>query len=304
MDPKPDRPRRPAPEPEAAEEWTVLKLLTWTADFLRRKGAETPRLDAEVLLAHVLKCARVQLYTNFQQSLDEGRRAEFRALLKRRAEGMPVAYLVGRKEFYSLTLAVNPAVLIPRPDTETLVAEFLSRAEAGASVRALDVGTGSGAIALACLSRNPGARFIATDLSEAAIAQASENAESLGLSDRVEFRVGDLFGPVAAEPPFDAVLSNPPYIPTATISGLEPGVRDFEPHLALDGGPDGLAVVSRLVAGASDRLRPGGLLLIEIGADQEAPVRGFIEAEPGLRIGPTVRDAANHPRVVPAVRGG
>jgi release factor glutamine methyltransferase len=292
-------PTEAAPDPDR---WTVGRLLTWTAEFLRERGAESPRLDAEVLLAHVLEWARVQLYTHYEEEVDAARRARFRELVKRRAAGAPVAYLVGRKEFYSLTLQVGPAVLIPRPDTETVVVEFLTRFKGHAGPRAVDLGTGSGAIALACAAQNETARLIATDISPEALAVARANAERLKLADRVEFREGDLYAPLADEPAFDAILANPPYIPTDEIATLAPGVRDHEPRRALDGGPDGLDVVRRIVAGAAERLVPGGQLILEIGTAQERPVRALIEAEPRLELAPTVRDAAHHPRVVRASR--
>ena len=319
-----DAPRRPAsprkwpqkgltpavsPPPEQADapspdRWTVLKLLNWTTDFLRKKGSESPRLDAEVLLAHVLGWQRVALYTHFADEPAEPKRSAFRELVKRRADGTPVAYLVGRKEFFSLPLAVTPAVLIPRPDTETLVVEFLNRLKQMPAPRVADIGTGSGAIALACLNEHPGAIAFATDISPDALAIARQNAESLALLDRLTLRQGDLLTPIAADGPFDAILSNPPYIPTQTISLLEPGVRDHEPHLALDGGPDGLEVVSRLIDQALPLLKPGGFLIIEIGSDQENPVRDRLQARPELDLAPTIRDAANHPRVLRATRRG
>ncbi len=234
--------------------------------------------------------------------MGETARARFRDLVRRRAEGMPVAYLVGRKEFYSLALTVSPAVLIPRPDSEFVVVEFLAVAKALESPRTVDVGTGSGCLALACAHQHKTARFVAIDASAEAIAIAEANAKSLGLSDRVEFRQGDLLAPVADEGPFDVILSNPPYIPTDVIPTLEPGVRDYEPHLALDGGPDGLRAVAPLIAGAVSLLKPGGHLILEIGTDQEAPVRDLIAAQPGLSLAPTIRDHANHPRVVRATR--
>jgi release factor glutamine methyltransferase len=298
----------PAPPPPPAGDgdatWTVLRLLTWTAEFLGRKGAEFPRLDAEVLLAHVLKCDRVRLYVDYARAVPEADRAAYRELVRRRAEGAPVAHLVGKKEFFSLSLAVSRDVLIPRPDTETLVVEFLTRFKGREAPRAVDVGTGSGAVALACLSGHPSARFHAIDVSPAALAVARSNAEALKLAGRVEFHEGDLLAPIAALGPFDAILSNPPYIPTAMVGLLEPGVRDFEPHLALDGGADGLEIVRRLVAQAVPLLAPGGALMLEIGSSQEAPVRALLADHPELEPAPTVRDAANHPRVVRATRRG
>jgi release factor glutamine methyltransferase len=297
-------PKIPTPPPSAEGEqpWTIGRLLTWTTDFLKRKGAESPRLDAEVLLAHVLDYQRVQLYTHYEDEVGPTARARFRDLVRRRAEGAPVAYLVGRKEFFSLPLAVSPVVLIPRPDTETVVVEFLSLLNNHDAPRAVDVGTGSGAIALACAQRHPTARFIALDLSAEALEIARANAETLALTDRVEFRQGDLLEPVAAEEPYDVILSNPPYIPSGEIAALEPGVRDYEPHLALDGGSDGLRVVARLIDQSIPLLKPGGHLILEIGSDQEEPVRSLIAAHPEFKLAPTVRDAANHPRVIRAIR--
>jgi release factor glutamine methyltransferase len=299
-----DSPRRsdPVPDSPLGERWTTGRLLTWTTEFLGKKGSESPRLDAEVLLAFVLKCDRVRLYTHYEEEVGEAPRAAFRELVRRRAESTPVAYLVARKEFFSLPLKVTPAVLIPRPDTETVVVEFLALLKHRPEVTAVDVGTGSGAIALACASQHKTARFDATDASPAALAVARENAEALKLADRVEFREGDLLAPVAEAGPFDAILANPPYIPTGVIPTLEPGVRDHEPHAALDGGPDGLRVVSRLIDQAVPLLKPGGHLILEIGTEQESPVRERIAAYPEMELAPTVRDAANHPRVVRATR--
>ncbi len=287
-------------EPE--DRWTVGRLLNWTRDFLRKKGSESPRLEAEVLLASVLDCERVRLYTQFADEVREADRSRFRDLVKRRSEGVPVAYLVGKKEFYSLALAVSPAVLIPRPDSENVVVEALARLKGAESPRVVDVGTGSGCLALACASRHKTARFVAIDLSPEALDVARTNAAKLGLADRVEFRQGDLLGPVDGEGPFEVILSNPPYIPTAAIAGLEPGVADHEPRLALDGGADGLRVVDRLIAEAVPLLKPGGHLILEIGHDQEGPVRALVAARLELALAPTVRDAANHPRVICAQR--
>jgi release factor glutamine methyltransferase len=280
------------------DRWTVGRLLNWTRDFLKKKGSESPRLDAEVLLASVMACERVRLYTQYEDEVDEKARSKFRELVKRRSEGMPVAYLVGKKEFYSLSFAVSPAVLIPRPDSESVVVETLTKLKGMETPRCVDVGTGSGCLALACASRHKSARFFAIDLSPAALEVARGNAEKLGLADRVEFREGDLLEPVAREGPFDVILSNPPYIASDVVPTLEPGVRDYEPHLALDGGPDGLRVVARLIEQAIPLLTVGGHLILEIGSDQEMPVRSLIAARPELELAPTIRDAANHPRVI------
>ncbi len=295
-----------APSPGARgnqeETWTVGRLLTWTTDYLKRRGSESPRLDAEVMLAHVLDWQRVELYTHFTDEVPERPRGRYRDLVRRRCEGSPVAYLVGRKEFYSLAFEVSPAVLIPRPESEFVVVEFLSVTRGLEATRAVDVGTGSGCLAIACAVRNPGARFVAIDVSEEALAVARCNAAKHGVADRIDFRLGDRLEPASGEEPFDVVLSNPPYIPTADIPGLEVGVRDYEPHLALDGGPDGLAMVRGLVEQSIPLLKPGGHLILEIGTAQEKPVRGLIEAHPELRLAPTIHDHAQHPRVIRATR--
>jgi release factor glutamine methyltransferase len=286
------------------DSWTVGKLLTWTTEYLARRGAESPRLDAEVLLAHALGCERVQLYTRYEREVEEGARARYRELVKRRWEGMPVAYLVGRKEFFSLPFRVTPAVLIPRPDTELVVTTFLDmfRDRLDPPPLAVDVGTGSGCIAIACAHRHKSVRFLAVDQSPEALEVARGNAIPAGVSDRIEWVAGDLLAPVEARGPFDAILANPPYIPTDEIATLEPGVRDYEPSAALDGGADGLCVVARLIEQAGGLLRPGGVLILEIGTAQEGPVRGLIDQRGVFEVAPTLRDAANHPRVVWARR--
>jgi release factor glutamine methyltransferase len=298
------RPESAPAHVETDERWTVGRLLTWTTDFLKRRGAESPRLDAEVLLAQVLGWERVKLYTHYDDEVGARQRGAYRELVRRRAEGMPVAYLVGRKEFYSLPLTVSPAVLIPRPDSEFVVVEFLALTKALDAPRAVDVGTGSGCLALACASRHKTARFVAIDISPEALAVAEANARAHDLLDRVEFRAGDRLGPVADDEPFDVILANPPYIPTDVIATLEPGVRDYEPHRALDGGGDGLRMVAPLIAEAVHLLKPGGHLILEIGSDQEATVRALIAAQPLLSLAPTIRDHANHPRVIRATRTG
>jgi release factor glutamine methyltransferase len=293
----------PNPESRNEDAWTVGRLLTWTADYLKRRGSESPRLDAEVMLAHVLEWPRVQLYTHFTDEVNEGPRGRFRDLVRRRVEGAPVAYLVGRKEFYSLAFAVSPAVLIPRPESEFVVVEFLALTKNVEAPRAVDVGTGSGCLAVASTFRHPKAHFIAIDISEEALAVARKNADQHGVADRIDFRLGDRLGPVAGGGPFDAILSNPPYIPTGQIEQLEVGVRDYEPRTALDGGPSGLDMVARLIEESVPLLKPGGHLILEIGSDQEKPVRALIEARRVLRLAPTILDHAQHPRVIRATRG-
>ena len=288
--------------PPAADRWDVKRLRTWTADRFRKAGFESPALDADVLLAKVLGWTRIELYTRQDEEVGGTARAEFKDIIRRRLEGAPVAYLIGRKEFFSLSLAVSPAVLIPRPDSEFVVVEFLAAMKGLEAPRALDIGTGSGNLALACAKHHPGATFLATDASAAALAVAEANAQTLGLADRVDFRQGDLYEAANGNGPFDAIVSNPPYIASSVIPTLDRGVRDFEPHPALDGGEDGLRMVARLIEGAAERLKPGGHLILEIGSDQEAAVRNLVTGRVDLVLAPTVRDHANHPRVIRATR--
>jgi len=288
------------PEPNQDETWTIGRLLRWTADYLKSRGSPSPRLDAEVMLAHVLKWQRVELYTHFDEEVAEQPRSQFRDLVSRRAKGSPVAYLVGHKEFFSLSFTVSPAVLIPRPESEFVVTEYLALTRQLESPLCVDVGTGSGCLAIAAVHQQVGARFVAIDKSEEALAIARRNAAQLGVADRIDFRLGDQLEPVAGEGPFDAIVSNPPYIPTAAIDHLEPGVRDFEPRIALDGGADGLAIVARLIEDSVGLLKPGGHLVLEIGSDQEMPVRALIERQSALCLAPTVYDHAKHPRVITA----
>jgi release factor glutamine methyltransferase len=287
-----------------SEPWTVGRLLQWTADYLARHGADSSRLDAEVLLAEVLHCPRIQLYTTFDAEPPEAARSAFRELVKRRAEGTPVAYLVGRREFFSLSFRVTPAVLIPRPETEFLVSALLDRVKAGdnAAVSVCDVGTGSGCIAIAAAKHLPQARFTAIDASPEALEVARSNAEAHGVAERIEWVDGDLFDALPADRQFDYVVSNPPYVTEAEMAALAPEVRNHEPRGALCGGPDGLAVIRRLVAESPARLRPGGSLLIEISPMIHDAAAALIAAEPLLEPGPTIKDLARLPRVITATR--
>jgi release factor glutamine methyltransferase len=290
------------PSAGATKVWTVGGLLQWTEQFFKQKGVESPRLDAQILLAHVLGCDRIHIYTRFAEEVGEDRRAQFRELVRRRVERSPVAYLVGRKEFYNLSFEVSSAVLIPRPATESLVVRALELLKPLPAPRILDVGTGSGCIAVSVAKQHSGARVVAVDISAEALAIARRNVDRLGVAGRIQLLNGDLYAGLTDAAPFDLIVSNPPYIPSAVISGLAPDVRDHEPCLALDGGPDGFAVFDRLIAGAADRLAAGGWLLVEIGFDQETEALSRLAAAPGLVSGPTVRDADGHPRVITARR--
>ena len=286
-----------------SESWTVGRLLKWTTDFLKARGADSPRLDAEVLLAEALNCRRIELYTAFTEIVEEGPRDVFRDLVRRRAEGTPVAYLVGRREFYSLSFRVTPDVLIPRPETEFLVVTLLDRAGGGSCpIQICDVGTGSGIIAIAAAVHLPQARFTAVDICPKAIEVAKANAREHGVDDRIEFIQSDLFAAVPADRRFDFIVSNPPYIMEAEMEGLARDVRRHEPRGALEAGPRGTEIIERLLPGAVERLLPGGHLLIEISPTVHDAVVELIAATTGLRPGETVKDLARLPRVVQAVK--
>jgi release factor glutamine methyltransferase len=284
--------------------WTIGSLLDWTAAFLLKKGAESPRLDAEVLLAHALGCRRIELYTRHAEPATEAVREGYRELIRRRTEGCPVAYLVGQKEFFSLTFEVDGSVLIPRPDSEHVVLECLRLAKGMPTPAILDLGVGSGNLSVALAFQLKTAKVVGVDISPAALAVATRNAVKHGVDRRVDFREGDLFGPIQPGEQFDFVVSNPPYIPTADVPGLEAGVSRFEPGQALDGGPDGFAVFDRIVGGALAVLKPGGSLIIEIGAPQHEEARRKIAALPQYELFDTIYDGSRHPRVLRARKRG
>lgn len=281
--------------------WTIGSLLRWTAEHFAKKGLESPRLDAEVLLAHVLSCRRIELYTRSEESATNEVRTHFRALVERRLAGCPVAYLVGKKEFFLLSFVVSPAVLIPRPATETLVLGALERLQAADSPRILDVGTGSGCVAISLASRLKTAKFVATDVSADALAIARRNAQRHQVADRIEFRQGADYAPVAGEQ-FDAIVSNPPYIPTGEIPALAIDVRDHEPRAALDGGADGLDVIRRSITGAPAHLAPGGWLILEFGAGQGPAIRLLVSQNSGFAEPTIIEDGDRFPRVLAVQR--
>ena len=282
--------------------WTIAQLLTWTTDFFRERGIENPRLDAEVLLGAVLGKDRMYLYVHFDEPLEPAELAVFRSHVKERAAHVPLAYVLGRREFMGLDFRVTRDTLIPRPDTELLVqcaVDFLrARAAEGRDDLTLaDIGTGTGAIALSVLHYTEGTRADAVDISPAAAEVARENAERLGLAERIEVHVGDLTAPLAGHS-YDVILSNPPYIPTADISGLMPEVRSYEPHLALDGGTDGLNIYRRLMADAPALLKEGGAIAVEVGIDEAAAVAALAMAHPRIVRTEILKDLAGIERVV------
>ena len=267
------------PSSQGEELWTVLRMMEWSGEYLEAKGIARGRLDAEHLLAHVLGLARLELYLQFDRPLVAAELDRYRPLLKRRAKREPLQYILGRAAFRELDLEVDGRVLIPRPETEILLDEVLewARAHAGAQARGLDVGTGSGAIALSLVLEGPFELVVATDTSEAALEIARCNAEAAGLSGKVEFRLGSYFAPVSEAEVFDLVVSNPPYVAEGEAPALEPEVREWEPGDALFAGPDGLVALRAIVAGAGLRLRPAGLLALEVGVGQAGPVVAMLE---------------------------
>jgi release factor glutamine methyltransferase len=284
----------------ADEPWTVLRMILWSADYLRGKGVESGRLDAEHLLAHALGVDRLQLYLQFERPLLSEELDLFRPLLKRRAGREPLQYIVGRQPFRELDLEVEPAVLIPRPETEVLVDHVLEAVrEQGADGRtALDIGTGSGAIALSLAFEGSFASVVATDVDPAALAVARRNRAAAGLDDRVELRQGSLFEPLAASERFDVIVSNPPYVAESEEATLEPEVREWEPRAALFAGPEGLDVLRRIAEEAPAHLGPSGLLALEVGAGQAKAVAAMLESSRAYRLVRIVRDYSGRERFV------
>lgn len=264
--------------------WTVQRVLDWTMRYLQQHGSESPRLEAELLLAHARNCPRVQLYTQYAAELTAGQRTAMRDLVKRRAAHEPVAYLIGRREFFSLPFRVSPHVLIPRPETETLVLELIEAARELSAPRVLDVGTGSGCIAVAAAVNLPAAHITAVDQSEAAIVVAQQNAEMNDTADRITFLHSDLFEALADDlritenTRFDVIVSNPPYVAEDEFETLPEQIRRHEPSAALLAGEDGLDVIRRLIAQAPQHLQPGGLLMFEIAPEQSQAVGELLKS--------------------------
>lgn len=279
------------------EVWTIGSIIKWTEQYFQDKGVDSPRLDAEVLLSHVLQKERIYLYIHFDEPLEAAELAAFREMVKKRVQRIPVAYIVGAREFMGLRFAVSPAVLIPRPDTEILVEAVIERLKDKSQIKFVDIGTGSGAIVLSLLHYLPLACAVAVDISQDALAVATENAETLLVKDRVDFYQGDIYEPLAAEE-FDAIVSNPPYIPNADIAELEPEVKEFEPYGALAGGLDGLDFYRRLIADGSDRLKDGGFMAFEVGINQAQAVAALAESMPIFEKTEILKDYAGIERVV------
>jgi release factor glutamine methyltransferase len=286
--------------PGHGEPWTPIPLTRWSGEYLQEKGIEAGRLDAELLLAHVLDLRRLDLYLQHDRPLLPTELDTFKALLKRRATREPLQHIVGVAAFRELDLLADGRALIPRPETEVLVEEILLWAKSGPEgpLSALDIGTGTGAIALSLAHEGPFERVVATDPAAEALELARENARRCGLEDRVEFREGALYGPLGPEERFHVLVSNPPYIPQGEREGLDPEVREWDPPTALFAGPEGMDVILPLVNGAADFLLPGGLLAMEVGDGQAGRVARALEETLAFREIRTRPDLAGKERVV------
>jgi release factor glutamine methyltransferase len=279
---------------------TVLSILEKTTTFFSGKGITTARLDAELLLAHVLGMDRLRLYLNFDRPMSEGELTRARELVRRRGTREPIAYILGEREFGSRAFEVNSSVLIPRPTTELLVeqaeAELLRRfADAGSAFRILEFGVGSGVVSITLASAFPNAQLLATEISAEAAATARRNAERHGVSDRVDIRVQEDFAQI--EGPFHAIVSNPPYVDPATLPGMQPDVRDYEPHHALFAEEQGLHWYRFLTGEAGELLNENGFLLVEMGEGQAPAVARLAEVA-GLRMEAVTRDYGGVERIM------
>ena len=282
-----------------AEAWTVAGLLRWAAQYLADYQTDAPRLSAELMLARVLGCDRLDLYLDSERPLSPAELAEFKKLLIRRREQEPLAYILGQREFYGLDLKVGPGVLIPRPETELLVETALACLKDTLAPRVLDLCTGSGAVALALASEMPQAALTASDLSPTALECARENARRLGLEGRIDWRLGSLWEPLApAGGFFELITANPPYVSQGEYDDLPRQVKDYEPPEALLAGEDGLDYIRDIIGGAPAFLRPQGWLLMELGAGQAEAAQHLARETGAYGETSTARDLQGHERVL------
>lgn len=294
----------PTPPPEG---WTILTLVQWTTAYFGSLEIDSPRSTAEILLAHALGISRIELYLKYDQPLTLEELATFKTLIRRRKKREPVAYIVGEKEFWSLSLVVNRHVLIPRPETECLVEQALAALPVTPSdqpLRILELGTGSGAIVCALALDRPGHLYFASDLSVEALAVARENVNRHGLASAVRLICSDLFSALSPRcAQFDVIVANPPYIPAAHIDQLQPEIAGYEPRQALDGGSDGLSIIDRIIRSAASHLTPGGVLILEIGHDQFEAVRAIAQDRCAYEQVSVTKDYGGFDRVVRMVKG-
>jgi release factor glutamine methyltransferase len=282
--------------------WTIEDVLLWTTRHFSKKGIASPRLDAEVLLAHALNVDRLHLYLNLDAPLLPEERDRYRVLVERRARREPVAQIIGQKEFWSIPLRIPSGVLIPRPETELLVEAVLAEIGGLDAPTILEIGTGSGAVSIALARENPRARIVATDIDLLALRAAADNARDAGVDSSITFVASDLFSAFRPDTRFDVICSNPPYIPHDVIPSLEPEISRFEPRRALDGGADGLEIVRRILRDAGDFLCQTGALVLEIGDGQAPAVREIFLSVGKFREIRILPDLAGRPRVAKGKR--
>lgn len=290
------------------EPWTILRLLDWTTGFFKTRGSESPRLDAEILLAHARRCPRIELYTAFNEIPSDEERIAFREMVKRRGDGAPVAQLVGHREFYSLQFRVDENVLIPRPETEHLVIETIDRHRSLATrdpvpwtnrkCRILDIGTGSGAIAVTLAKNLPGVEVVAVDISPPALQIAQWNVDQHEVQDQVRLLQSDLTTALEDDSPFDIVCSNPPYISQSEFEALPPTVRDFEPKVALLSGPEGTEVIREVLTQSALRLHDHGCLVLELSPMIAESVAQMTRDHPAWDEPKLIKDLAGHLRIL------
>jgi release factor glutamine methyltransferase len=285
--------------------WTIDRLINWSTDYLEQKGVDNPRLDAEVLLSHLLGIERVEIYLNPERSLNQTRFSDFKSLIRKRGQRKPLQYLVGKQEFWSLDFKINEDVLIPRPETEILIEEavrIMSKESSSISRhRILDMGTGCGVIAVSLAKELESAWILATDISRSALGIARENAARHQVRERILFLGADLFNPLRENHfCFNLIVSNPPYIPSGGFNQLEPEIRDFEPRQALNGGEEGLEFLREIAKQADKFLLPAGWLLLEVGEGQAEKVTGFLKESGRYRTPMIIKDYADRQRVVRA----
>jgi release factor glutamine methyltransferase len=290
------------PDTTDSSQWTIIKLLQWAASYLKTHEIDSPRATGEILLAHALKCERIDLYLKFDQPLTDDELKAFKTLIKRRTRREPVAYILGVKEFWSLEIEVNEDVLIPRPETECLVEtalELLARHASSRSWRILDLGTGSGAIVIALATQQPRHTYFASERSIQAVKVAHRNARRHNLGEMIHYFNADWLTSLNQKTSaFDMIVSNPPYIPSPVIEGLQPEIHSYEPIAALDGSNDGLKCFKEIINAAYRYLIPGGVLLLEIGHDQQDDILRIVSASGQYDGFSCTKDYAGHDRVV------